>query len=126
MPARLFALLSLVLLAGCSSVDPQVYRRQQPALDLARYFAGTLEGHGMVLDRGGEVQRRFVVLIRATWNGEIGTLDEDFTWSDGKRERRVWTLRRSVSDGSFSKCMCRNLRLNRVLLSWKMIFRVLY
>ena len=97
---RLFALLSLVLLAGCSSVDPQVYRRQQPALDLARYFAGTLEGHGMVLDRGGEVQRRFVVLIRATWNGDVGTLDEDFTWSDGKKERRVWTLRRSVSDGS--------------------------
>ena len=98
--ARLFALLSLVLLAGCSSVDPQVYRKEQPALDLARYFAGTLEGHGMVLDRGGEVQRRFVVLIRATWNGDVGTLDEDFTWSDGKKERRVWTLRRSVPDGS--------------------------
>lgn len=98
--ARLFALLSLVLLAGCSSVDPHVYRKQQPALDLARYFAGTLEGHGMVLDRGGEVQRRFVVLIRATWNGDVGTLDEDFTWSDGKKERRVWTLRRSVPDGS--------------------------
>ena len=97
---RLFALLSLVLLAGCSSVDPQVYRRQQPELDLARYFAGTLEGHGMVLDRGGEVQRRFIVLIRATWNGDVGTLDEDFTWSDGKKERRVWTLRRSVPDGS--------------------------
>jgi len=98
--ARLFALLSLVLLAGCSSVDPQVYRKEQPALDLARYFAGTLEGHGMVLDRGGEVQRRFVVLIRATWNGDVGTLDEDFTWSDGKKERRVWTLRRSAADVS--------------------------
>ena len=98
--ARLLALLGLVLLAGCSAVDPQVYRKEQPALDLARYFAGTLEGHGMVLDRGGEVQRRFVVLIHATWNGDVGTLDEDFTWSDGKKERRVWTLRRSAPAGS--------------------------
>jgi len=100
MLARLFALIAAALLAGCSSVDPQVYRAERPALDLAQYFSGTLEGHGMVLDRGGQVQRRFVVLIKATWNGDVGTLDEDFTWSDGKKERRVWTLRRAAPDGS--------------------------
>ncbi len=103
--ARLFALIAAtlaaaVLLAGCTSVDPQVYRNEQPALDLARYFDGALEGHGMVLDRGGQVQRRFVVRIKGTWNGDVGTLDEDFTWSDGKKERRVWTLRRAAPDGS--------------------------
>jgi hypothetical protein len=100
MLARLFALIAAALLAGCSSVDPQVYRAEQPALDLAKYFSGALEGHGMVLDRGGQVQRRFVVQIQATWNGDVGTLDEDFTWSDGKKERRVWTLRRAAPDGS--------------------------
>jgi hypothetical protein len=100
MLARLFAVVSLMLLASCASVDPQVYRAEQPALDLPRYFSGALEGHGMVLDRGGQVQRRFVVRIQATWNGDVGTLDEDFTWSDGKKERRVWTLRRSAGDGS--------------------------
>jgi hypothetical protein len=97
---RLLALVVAALLAGCSAVDPQVYRKEQPALDLAHYFAGTLEGHGMVLDRAGQVQRRFVVLIKATWNGDVGTLDEDFTWSDGKKERRVWSLRRAAPDGS--------------------------
>jgi hypothetical protein len=100
MLARLYALIAVALLAGCSSVDPQVYRNELPALDLTRYFSGTLEGHGMVLDRGGQVQRRFVVLIQATWKGDVGTLDEDFTWSDGKKERRVWTLRRAAPDGS--------------------------
>ncbi len=100
MLARLFALLAVALLTSCSSVDPQVYRAEEPKLDLARYFSGTLEGHGMVLDRGGQVQRRFVVLIKATWNDDVGTLDEDFTWSDGKKERRVWTLRRAAPDGS--------------------------
>lgn len=97
---RLFALVAVLLSAGCSAVDPQAYRQQQPALDLPHYFTGTLEGHGMVLDRGGRVQRRFVVLIQATWDGGVGTLDEDFTWSDGTKQRRVWTLRRAAADGS--------------------------
>lgn len=98
--ARLFTVVAFALLAGCSSTDPQAYRSEQPVLDLARYFDGTLEGHGMVLDRSGEVQRRFVVRIQATWKDGVGTLDEDFTWSDGKQERRVWTLRRAQADGS--------------------------
>ena len=97
---RLASLLLVTVLAGCAGIDPASYRAEQPALDLPRYFAGTLEGHGMVLDRGGKVQRRFVVRIEATLSGDVGTLDEDFTWSDGRKERRVWTLRRASVDGS--------------------------
>ena len=97
---RLALLLLVTVLAGCAGIDPASYRAEQPALDLPRYFAGTLEGHGMVLDRSGKVQRRFIVRIEATWSGDVGTLDEDFTWSDGKKERRVWTLRRLAADGS--------------------------
>jgi hypothetical protein len=95
----LFAALAL-LLASCSSIDPQVYRSERPALDLQRYFNGTLEGHGMFQDRSGQVQRRFVVTIKASWAGDVGTLDEDFLWSDGKREKRVWTLRRATGDAT--------------------------
>ena len=102
MLARVLAMCALLLLAGCSSVDPQVYRDEAPALDLQRYFNGRLEGHGMVLDRGGQVQRRFVVTIQADWQGDTGTLDEQFAWSDGKRERRVWTLRRA-GDGTAAR-----------------------
>lgn len=98
--ARLVALITVVLIASCSSVDPETYRKEQPAFDLARYFDGALEGHGMVIDRGGQVQRRFIVRIKGTWNGDVGTLDEDFAWSDGSKERRVWTLRRASPDGS--------------------------
>jgi hypothetical protein len=100
MLTRLVAVAALVLLAACSSTDPQAYLREQPALDLARYFDGTLEGHGMVFDRAGAVQRRFVVRIQGTWADGVGTLDEDFTWSDGRSERRIWTLRRAQADGA--------------------------
>jgi len=91
---RLLAIAAAALLAaGCSSIEPQVYAGEKPALDLKQYFSGTLVGHGLVMDRSGQVQRRFVVTIRATWDGDVGTLDEDFVWSDGEREKRVWTLR---------------------------------
>ncbi len=96
----LLALLLSLLLAGCTALDPSVYAGETPALDLRRYFDGTLEGHGLVTDRAGRVQRRFVVTIRASWTSDVGTLDEDFAWSDGERERRVWTLRRAGADGS--------------------------
>jgi len=98
----LFIALGL-LVAGCGSIDPQVYRHEKPALELQRYFNGTLEGHGMFQDRSGQVQRRFVVTIKASWAGEVGTLDEDFLWSDGKREKRVWTLRRAPGDATGSR-----------------------
>ena len=98
------ALLSLVvLLAGCAGIEPQVYANEKPALDLRTYFNGTLEGHGAFMDRGGEVKRRFVVTIKATWTGSgdtlVGTLDEDFVWSDGEREKRVWTLKPDPARG---------------------------
>ncbi len=93
MIVRLFAMFVIAVLAACTSVDPQVYAREKPALDLKRYFDGRLEGHGMFIGRSGQVERRFVVTIKADWQGETGTLDEDFVWSDGKREKRIWTLR---------------------------------
>lgn len=91
--------LLLPLLVACAGIDPQVYTAGQPAMDLRRYFDGTLEGHGMFIDRSGQVTRRFVVTVRGSWSGEVGTLKEDFIWSDGERETRVWTLTPSSEPG---------------------------
>jgi hypothetical protein len=87
-------LLTVGLLASCASVSPQDYAAEKPALDLKTYFNGTIDGYGMFQDRGGKVQRRFTVVIKASWQGDVGTLDEDFVWSDGKKEKRIWTLTR--------------------------------
>jgi len=88
----LLTLFALFTLAGCSNLDPAKYLNEKPALDMKSYFNGTLEGYGMFQDRSGQVKRRFVVLLKASWVGDTGTLDEEFIWSDGKKERRVWTL----------------------------------
>jgi len=95
MKLRLPAFLaSLLALAGCTSVTPLDYRAEQPELDLAHYFNGPIDGWGMVQDRSGKVLRRFHVRIDARWQGNVGTLDESFDWSDGKKEKRVWTITR--------------------------------
>jgi hypothetical protein len=91
---RWCALLALVTfgLAGCAGIPVDRYRAGQPVLDLARYFNGTIDGWGMFQDRSGEVIKRFTVVIDASWQGNVGTLDEHFTWSDGTTSRRVWTI----------------------------------
>ena len=83
--------------AGCaSSPTPSDYAAEKPVLDLARYFNGEISAHGIFTDRSGSVKRRFVVQMLCTWQGDDGTLDERFTYSDGKTERRVWRIRRTA------------------------------
>lgn len=86
---------SLVVLAGCASIEPQDYRDERPALDLFRYFDGTVDAWGQFQDRSGKVVKRFKVLIRGTVRDGRLTLEEDFAYSDGTTERRVWTIEKT-------------------------------
>ena len=90
------AMLAVLLLGGCAGIEVEQYRSETPVLDLRKYFSGTLDGWGMFQDRSGKVIKRFHVVIEAKWEGDRGTLDEHFTWSDGVEggnpARRVWTL----------------------------------
>ena len=82
-----------LLLTGCASAPtPADYARETPQLELRKYFDGALTAHGLFTDRSGKVLRRFSVKMTGSWNGNQGVLDEDFTYSDGKKERRVWRL----------------------------------
>lgn len=88
-------LMVALLLTGCaslSSLAPQDYATETPKLDLARYFNGKVDGWGMIQDRSGKVIRRMTVEMECTWVGNEGTLDESFTWSDGKKEKRIWKI----------------------------------
>jgi Protein of unknown function (DUF3833) len=81
-------------LSGCSS-GPTVndYAAEKPVLDLKTYFNGKLRAHGMFSDRAGRIVKRFVVEMDCRWTGEDGVLDEQFTYADGTKERRVWRLK---------------------------------
>jgi Protein of unknown function (DUF3833) len=86
-------LLAATLCAACASAPtPADYANETPRLDLRRYFDGPLTAHGLFTDRAGKVVRRFSVKMTGRWDGNQGTLEEDFSYSDGKKERRVWRL----------------------------------
>lgn len=90
-----------ITLAGCASHNIEQYKAQQPELDLAQYFNGKVVAHGIFQDRSGRVVRRFTVDLDGKWHGNKGVLDEHFTYSDGKKERRVWQLTQQA-DGHYT------------------------
>ena len=93
MKRRLALIAAAVTVAGCASAPtPADYAAEKPLLDLKTYFNGEMLAHGIFTDRAGKVVRRFTVQLTGTWSGTQGTLDERFTYNDGKTERRVWRL----------------------------------
>lgn len=88
------ALCTLASLSGCAGApQPADYAAEQPALNLRTYFNGPLTAHGVFMDRSGRVVKRFTVQMVGRWQGDTGVLEEDFTYSDGTTQRRVWTLK---------------------------------
>jgi hypothetical protein len=100
--ARSFLFCSVVALAllGCG-VSVQDYKNEKPTLVVEDFFSGDLEAFGVVAERSGKVIKRFSCDMKGSWDGHTLVLDEDFTWSDGSRQTRVWHLTRKA-DGTFS------------------------
>lgn len=93
-------LLLIMPLLGCSTTDIQRHAEASPALTVRDFFDGQLTAHGIVKNRSGQVIRHFSADIQASWDGNIGTLDEHFVFSDGEKQQRIWTLTEQT-DGSF-------------------------
>lgn len=95
---NLFALcLGVMMLSACSTTDVSYYAQEKPVLDMQQYFNGTVDAWGMFQNRKGEIVKRFTVVMHCSWQGDVGTLDEDFTYSDGSKQKRVWTLRKQAN-----------------------------
>jgi hypothetical protein len=88
-------------LAGCASQKIDDYTSELPVLDLQQYFNGTLDAYGVFTDRSGTVVKRFTVLMQCSWQGNDGVLDEDFTYSDGTKQKRVWRIKK-LPDGRYT------------------------
>ncbi len=95
------ALASAALVAACASTTPADYAAEKPLLDLKTYFSGDLTAHGLFTDRSGKVVRRFTVAMKCTWQGDDGVLDEQFVYSDGEKQQRIWRLKK-LADGKYT------------------------
>lgn len=89
---------SLINTTGCSSMNIDFYKNEKPELLLENYLNGTFDAYGTFTNRKGQVSRRMHVVMKASWNGDSGELDEDFTWSDGEIQKRIWHLKKTAPD----------------------------
>ena len=89
------------LLTGCAGPQITDHAADKPRLDLRRYFNGTLDAYGVFLDRSGKLVRRFTVVMNCSWSGNEGVLDEDFTYSDGAKQKRIWRMK-CLGEGRYS------------------------
>jgi len=93
MRLRLTALLvALLTLMGCNGMDAKQFEEGEPRFVLEDYFQGTTHATGIFVDRFGNLRRQFVVKIEGSWDGKQLTLDEDFFYSDGEKQRRIWRI----------------------------------
>ena len=68
---------------------------------LADFFEGRSEAWGMFENTLGVVKRSFTAEIEGSWQGDTFLLDEQFLFSDGVKDHRVWRLR-FEEDGHFT------------------------
>jgi hypothetical protein len=86
----------LFLVPGCGGMNIEDFKGSKPEFRPEAYFAGKSEAWGIFEDRFGKLRAQFKVDIDGQWDPTSRTLvlTEDFLYSDGKTERRVWTLRK--------------------------------
>lgn len=91
---------AILMLAGCSDDALESYAGTEPKADIREYFNGHIKAWGIVQDWRGRVVSRFDADMVGTWKGDTGTLTEQFTYYNGTKQSRVWTIKK-LADGSY-------------------------
>jgi hypothetical protein len=90
----------LLMLNGCMGNDLAQYKGTEPKLEIKEYFNGPVKAWGVVQDWRGRVISRFDVTMVGEWDGNTGTLKEDFHYYDGSTQQRTWYITR-FEDGLY-------------------------
>jgi len=94
MKKLIVTLLLSALITGCGTMNPRDFENSAQQLDLFEYFAGETRAWGIFEDRFNRLRRQFTVDIYGRVNGDTLVLEEYFTYADGERQERTWTIRR--------------------------------
>lgn len=86
------ALIALAALAGCASAPRVKADLGSDPFVPEKYFIGATYAQGEFVNIVDGTTRGIRALIRGRFDGASLTLAQDFTYSDGGRERKTWTL----------------------------------
>ena len=95
-----YILVLLPLLGACQAMNIDDFEGTTPQLVLEDYFAGETRAWGIFEDRFGNLRREFKVDIAGSWDGRVLTMTEDFVYTDGETDRRVWRIEK-LGDGRY-------------------------
>lgn len=87
------------MFSGCSQTL-DYYAGTTPKADIKEFFNGHIKGWGIAQDWRGRVVNRFDIDMVGAWDGDSGTLTEHFVYYDGKKQERVWTIKK-LPDGRY-------------------------
>ena len=88
-------LITLFFTASCinnNSMKPADFKNTEPAMTIEKYFDGPVKAWGLLQDRSGKVTRQFKADMTGSFEGDILTLKEDFYWTDGEKQNRIWKI----------------------------------
>ena len=89
------------MIFGCGQSGLEHYKDTEPKADIKEYFNGEIKAWGLIQDWRGRVVSRFDVTMNGSWDGDVGTLDEDFNYYDGKTQKRIWKITKK-EDGNYT------------------------
>lgn len=81
--------------------SPSDYAETGPSFDLRENLAGDILSEGIIYGPKGRMTSSFTALMRGEWDGDTGTLSEEFTYSSGVTQSRKWYLT-LTSDTTFT------------------------
>ena len=80
------------LLLSFQAQKPSDYAQLGPALGIRTHLNGEIASEGLIFGPTGRLSSSFVAKMVGEWNGDTGTLAEEFTYSSGRQQSRKWFL----------------------------------
>ena len=97
---RFLLIILLTLFTSCSDMKPEEYINTEPKIKIEEYFSGDVKAWGIFQNRFGKVKRQFTAKMKGSFDGELLILEEDFSWSDGEKQKRKWKIKK-VGDNKY-------------------------
>lgn len=68
------------------------YAGKGPEIDIRKHLDGPILCEGVIYGPTGRVASRFVADMEARWEGNTGTMSEEFRYDSGATQSRCWTF----------------------------------
>ena len=73
-------------------MKPVDFKGTVPTIKIEEYFNGQVKAWGILQNRSGKVTRQFKADMFGKFENSILTLEEDFYWTDGEKQKRTWKI----------------------------------